>query len=310
MPTCPNCGSVLPAGAVVCSCGTSFGGHSGRDDERLNDQSEENLIREKINMIEARAKRFEAEGRYMEAVSQYYDALALDPSCAKARHALADAYLNAGEYEKALDAYAECYHTAEYYEVVWSTAYALFKLERYDDAIVKYMQTINEIRHGSMFNLFFQKDRADDAEYVEWFKERSAEIEKKRNEMLSGVWHDLGQVHDACQNYNEAIKCYEKAIAYDYGRADNWCGKAIALENKGEFVDALKFYGIAIEMDPQDDELEKNRLRCLERYGNAYMNEEYLKECEYLDEALDLAGRTKLTTAYEDKNYDILDFDE
>ena len=190
-------------------------------------------------------------------------------------------------------------------------AYAFFKLKRYDMAIEKYMQTINEIRHSSRLNPQFDEYLADnDDNYVERFKEKSVEMHKKQNELISRVWHDLGQVYDECQNYDKAIACYEEAIGYDYSQTDNWCGKAIALENKGEYVDALKFYDIVIEMAPDDEEFEKNRLRCLKRYGIAYMNDEYQKECKYLDEALDLAGRAKLSIVHKDDDCDILDFDE
>ena len=310
MPTCPNCGSVLPAGTVVCGCGTSLGGDSSYDEARLNAQLQEELMRENVRIIVSRARRLEAEGRYLDAVDQYYDALALDPLSLPLTQYLGDAYLNAGEYEKALDVYEDYHNSSKSYKVSQSMAYAFFKLKRYDEAIEKYMQTIDEIRHSSKLNPEFDEYRADDEEYVEHFKKWFGEMQKKQNELISGVWHDLGQVYDECQNYDKAIECYEEAIGYDYSQTDNWCCKATALENKGEYVDALKFYDIAIEMDPDDEEFKKNRLRCLKRYGIAYMNDEYQKECKYLDEALDLAGRAKLSIVHEGDDCDILDFDE
>ena len=293
MPTCPNCGSVLPAGTLICGCGTRLGGDSSYDDERLRDELQEELRRENVMIIVSRAKRLEAEGRYLDAVDQYYDALALDPLSLPITRYLADAYLKAEEYEKAIDAYEQV-HSSESFEVSRSMAYAFFKLKRYDQAIEKYRQAMNEIRHGSRLNPRFEECWADDAEYVERFKEKSAEMEKKRNGLLSGLWHDLGQVYDECQDYDKAIECYEEGIGYDYALPDNWCGKAVALERKGEFVDALKFYDIVIEMDPDDEEFKENRLRCLKGYGKAYMYNEYPKKSKYLRDALELAYRTNL----------------
>ncbi len=292
MPTCPNCGSVLPAGTVVCSCGTSLGGDSSYDDERLRAELQEELRRENVNIILSRAKRLEAEGRYLDAVDLYYDALALDPLSLPITRYLADAYLNAEEYEKAIDFYEEYHHSSQSFEVSRSMAYAFFKLKRYDQAIETYRQTINEIRHASRFNPIFEECWADNPEYVERFKQRSAEMRKKQNELLSVVWHDLGQVYDECQNYDDAIKCYEEGIGHDYGWPDNWSGKATALEKKGEFVDALKFYDIAIEMDSDDEESKEMRLHCLKRYGKAYMHNEYPKKSKYLSDALELAYGT------------------
>lgn len=288
MPTCPNCGSVLPAGTLICDCGTTLCLARETQDENVVNELKEELRLENAELFKSKAKRLEKDGEYLEAIEQYYNALALQPDMFDVYQSIAESYFKAGMYDEAMEVYHKRFNYSNEYKMDRSIADALFELGRYGESIEKYWEAIRKIH--------------------ERMKVETERDENDRNHLLSRVYNDLGWAYNAIKDYDAAIECYEEAIGYDYNWSENWNCKAIALENKGMYVEALKFYDIAIEMNPNGLVLRNNRESCLKSYGQAYRDGGYTEKSDYLDEALEL---TEDELKFEDfEGYGVLEFDE
>ncbi len=58
--------------------------------------------------------------------------------------------------------------------------------------------------------------------------------------------------------WNEAIFRWERAIQLDPTYAEAWNNLAIAFENQGRLEDALEAYETALDLDPQNIQIETN----------------------------------------------------
>ena len=309
MPTCPNCGSVQPEGTIICSCGTTLRIKE-MDDERVAGALAEELMRENINILISRAKRLEEKGEYLEAIELYYDVLAIDPRWPAVPRKIGNAYFKAGLYEKALDEYYNGCNGENDFTTQRAIGNALFELERYDEAIEHYQTAVNIVENSGYYNPHLDERFTNDAKKVKEFEKKEAMRLKEKNELLSGIYNEIGWAYNAKADYDNAIEYYEKAIYHDHDRANNWNCKAIALENKGEFADAVKFYEIALKMNPEDEVIRNNRVQCLKNYARAYRNGTYTKKCESLREALELTDGAEVSNVSGNLGHVILDFDE
>ena len=68
--------------------------------------------------------------------------------------------------------------------------------------------------------------------------------------------------------YEEALKCYDKALELDPGQgAMAWSDKAYALCNLNRYEEALRAVGKATKLDPQNAGLWNNKGLVLEALG-------------------------------------------
>jgi len=65
-------------------------------------------------------------------------------------------------------------------------------------------------------------------------------------------WYNKGYDLGELGKYEEAIKCYEKAIEIDPNYAKAWLGKAHALGELGKHEESIKCFDKTIEIDPND----------------------------------------------------------
>ncbi|MBI4548715.1 MAG: tetratricopeptide repeat protein, partial [Ignavibacteriae bacterium] len=80
----------------------------------------------------------------------------------------------------------------------------------------------------------------------------------------SKAWFNKGlSLHDL-RRYNEAIHCYEKAIEINSQLAPAWCNKGLSLHSLGRYVEAIHCYDNALNIDSQDATAWNNKGNSLE----------------------------------------------
>jgi tetratricopeptide (TPR) repeat protein len=62
------------------------------------------------------------------------------------------------------------------------------------------------------------------------------------------AWYLQGKSLFGLEKYDEAIKCYEKAILINKAFSDSWFALGEALERSGSFSEAKKFYNKAFQL--------------------------------------------------------------
>ena len=67
----------------------------------------------------------------------------------------------------------------------------------------------------------------------------------------SGFWSNKGAALKALDRHEEALGCYDKALALDPGNANAWVNKGISLQALGRSEEALSCYDKALALDPQ-----------------------------------------------------------
>jgi tetratricopeptide (TPR) repeat protein len=86
------------------------------------------------------------------------------------------------------------------------------------------------------------------------------------------VWNNKGLALNSLGKYDEAITSYDKAIEIDPDDADTWNNKGLALNSLGKYDEAITSYDKAIEIDPDDADTWNNKglaLNSLGKYDEA-----------------------------------------
>ena len=81
------------------------------------------------------------------------------------------------------------------------------------------------------------------------------------------AWSNKGTLHDKLHDYDEAIRCYDKALAIDRYYAIALCNKGEALRNLRRFEEALGFFERALAIDPDYIEANNNMGYTLHQMG-------------------------------------------
>jgi len=84
----------------------------------------------------------------------------------------------------------------------------------------------------------------------------------------SVVWNNKGLALYFLGKYDEAIKCYDKAIEIDPNDADVWNNKGDSLDSLGKYEEAITSYDKAIEIDPNDADVWNNKGDSMDSLGN------------------------------------------
>jgi tetratricopeptide (TPR) repeat protein len=85
-------------------------------------------------------------------------------------------------------------------------------------------------------------------------------------------WRNKGGALYSLGKYDEAIKCYDKAIEIDPDNPVVWNNKGLALNSLGKYDEAITSYDKAIEIDPDDADTWNNKglaLNSLGKYDEA-----------------------------------------
>lgn len=286
MPICPNCGSYVHEGEPVCQCGTQIGDGVTveYDDEGVSSEMLERIAQNLHN----EAIRLEKEGRYREAIEKCQRSLEMVYRI-PTLEVIARLYHEIGDYEESLHYYNRLKTQKDYFRAYMGIGRQLAELGRYEEAFENFDIAMEKINGSS----------EDDETKWKW---------------ISWVYTEIGWAYYLQGDYDRAIENYEEGIGYCYDYSNNWNSKAIALECQGKYVEALKFYDIALSINPGDEIILENKEECLEIYGRAYLDGEYPVESEYLDEALNIveekSGFRREEHGTKESGYSILDFDE
>ena len=81
-------------------------------------------------------------------------------------------------------------------------------------------------------------------------------------------WRNKGGALYFLGKYDEAIKCYDKAIAIDPNDADAWNNKGLTLNSLGKYDEAITSYDKAIKIDSNDADAWNNKGLALDSLGN------------------------------------------
>jgi tetratricopeptide (TPR) repeat protein len=82
-------------------------------------------------------------------------------------------------------------------------------------------------------------------------------------------WNSKGNTLTWLDKYNEAIKCYDKAIELKPDYADAWYEKGKALHNLTKYNEAIKCYDKAIELKPDYANAWNSKSITLQALGNS-----------------------------------------
>jgi len=77
--------------------------------------------------------------------------------------------------------------------------------------------------------------------------------------LKKNAWNNKGLALDDLGKFDEAIKCYDKALEI-YPEDDiTWNNKGFALNSLGKFDEAIKCYNRALEINPTSPEAQCNK---------------------------------------------------
>jgi tetratricopeptide (TPR) repeat protein len=102
-------------------------------------------------------------------------------------------------------------------------------------------------------------------------------------------WIDRGKSFVENELYDEAVKCYSRALKLDPSDQDTWNSMGLAYFDLGEYDGAISCYDKAIQINSNDKSVWSNKALALHYLGN------YSAAIDCLDTALDLDPRNPMT---------------
>ena len=90
-------------------------------------------------------------------------------------------------------------------------------------------------------------------------------LSKDRKRDLYGLV--IGTTYDELKRYDEAMKCYDKALEIDPKNANVLCNKGASLNELGKYDEAMKCYDKALEIDPKNANVLCNKGASLNELG-------------------------------------------
>ncbi|MFW9961867.1 MAG: tetratricopeptide repeat protein [Candidatus Thorarchaeota archaeon] len=81
-------------------------------------------------------------------------------------------------------------------------------------------------------------------------------------------WYNLGYALTEHEDYDDAIKAYDEALAIDNGIFDVWFNKGTVLYEQRDFEHAKECYEKALEINPEDAEAWNNLGNCFSRLAD------------------------------------------
>jgi len=112
--------------------------------------------------------------------------------------------------------------------------------------------------------------------------------DNRPNQNCAEIWHRKGLELQKLKRYNEALKCFDKAIQLEPNNAVYWLNKGVALRNLGRSEEALQCYDKVIQLKPDNDML------CLSWENKGFALEDlgrYKEALQCYDKAIDIKPR-------------------
>ncbi len=207
-------------------------------------------------------------GNYADAIGYYDNAIALDQMYAQALSGKAYSLNQIGNYTGALDFSQQALAIRQDNRALNSRAYALFRLQRYDEAVTAY-DTLFKVQtnlpepycnQGVAYEQMNKSENAivafdtcarlDPSNIFPWYRKGRA--------LLS-----LGKPQDALDAFNH---CTQITIS----DAEIWNYKGVAYLQAGQYQDAVDCFKSALSIDPTYEEARKNQDLAMNR-AQVYM---------------------------------------
>ena len=75
----------------------------------------------------------------------------------------------------------------------------------------------------------------------------------------ANAWYNKGNALRELGRYEEALRCFDKALEIDPKHVLAWNNKGIALHNLGRYEEALRCFDKALEIDPKHERAKNNK---------------------------------------------------
>lgn len=229
-------------------------------------------------------------GKHDEALIYYNKALELIPNIVEAWLDRALSLHNEEKYLEAIKWYDKVLGTNNTYHkfALNNKGLALFKLNRYDEAILLYDKALDmypneEILWDNKGLCFLNSEKYDEAikcfDSVLNINPNSTDALHKKSVTLSNKGLSLAKI----DKLNEAIELYDKALQIYPCFAIAWHNKAMALLIQGKYDDALKCFDRSLEINDKYRDSYYYKAVTLEKLNR------YLEAVKYYNKAQDLA---------------------
>jgi PAS domain S-box-containing protein len=150
---------------------------------------------------------------------------------------------------------------------LWAKATRVYDDKGYIIGAIESVRDITEIKRSA----YHQK------EVVE--KERSTGLLSRLVGKKPETWYDKGvDLYHRQGRFQEALQCFEHAIAQEEGHSGAWKGKGICLKELGRYEEARQSFDQAITLSPRDAEGYYYRGEVLEKMGKANGDPEFFEK--------------------------------
>jgi len=255
-------------------------------------------IKEKSHTITAwrnLAYAYLEKNEYQNAIQCYETAIKLGTQSQDLWLWCADAYSESGNYEKAVDLYQNMQDLIDinYFDnYVFHIYYCFEKIvanhpnnsPRINEIISLYQQLLTKSKFDKdlkKFDTIIQKciksilKKINPTEISSAYEIEEEDIIEEKEVSESGKWCLRGDALCRIGQYEEANKCYEKAIEYDPKYIEAWLNKGKMLDTLEKREEAIECFNKAIELDPHNPNVWISKMEALD----PEVNEEEFLEC-------------------------------
>lgn len=164
----------------------------------------------------------------------------------------------------------------------------LLKLDKLDEALGCFRQslTIDSDDYHIWFNKAFVYLNGGEYYHAKDCFDIYFKLNNIPNEDLAFYLQEVGWALYESERYSESIKCYDLCIKFNPNISNFWNCKAISQTALNQFDDALLNYNKALEIEPGDEIITKNKISCLKQYIDH--QKDYLKPIECFKELLSI----------------------
>ena len=195
-------------------------------------------------------------GNYADAIEYYDHAIALDQKYAQAFSGKAYALNQIGNYTGALDFSQKALAIRQDNRGLNARAYALFKLQRYDEAVAAYdslfkVQTNLPEPYCNQGVAYEQMNKSDKAIIA---YDTCAHLDPSN----IFPWYRKGRALLSAGKPQEALDAFNRCTQITISDAEVWNYKGVAYLQTGQYQDALDCFKSALSINPTYDEAKKN----------------------------------------------------
>lgn len=158
------------------------------------------------------------------------------------------------DHEKAIEAFDYALLIDDAYGIAsFSKANSQCALERYEDAIVSYNETLKINGEDAYVHAYLGEcyEHLGQFESAKTHYQQSIDLD----ENISDAWIGMAVVMDAQDKTNEALFYVQKAISLDPDRGSYWYIQGDLQLKKGDIASAVQSYQMVIDTEPENEEI-------------------------------------------------------